>query len=406
VNIEGWGRIARRTVTTCARGLTRAVLAPLGGVPLFVITLACLATVPIGIGVWLAPKALLGVRDLADRQRHRALEWSGISIAAPYRPRPHEVTNGLIGRLQRCKWLFTDPATWRDLVWSLASAPAGVLLAAPAVAVGWSLGELVTWHWVSMADPIRALAILTGTLLAGVGGGQWLLWAHAQFSGLLLAPTRKAVESRLTESRADVVDASATELRRIERDLHDGAQARLVSLGMSIGLAEQMVRDNPDQAVELLAEARAASSEALSELRALVRGIHPPVLAERGLTGAVGALALTLPMPVDLHVDLDGRLSAPVESAAYFVIAEALANVVKHSAATRAWVQLEYDANKLVALVGDNGVGGANAMDGGGLRGVERRLAAFDGVLAVTSPAGGPTLVTMELPCELSLART
>jgi signal transduction histidine kinase len=120
----------------------------------------------------------------------------------------------------------------------------------------------------------------------------------------------------------------------------------------------------------------------------------------------VRALTLSLPLPVDLHVDLPGRASAPVESAAYFAIAEAFANVVKHSGASRAWVQLEYDSGRLVAIVGDNGTGGAALRPGGGLRGVERRLAAFDGVIAVTSPAGGPTIVTMELPCELSLART
>jgi signal transduction histidine kinase len=211
---------------------------------------------------------------------------------------------------------------------------------------------------------------------------------------------------QLAESRSQAVDASAAELRRIERDLHDGAQARLVSLGMNIGFAEQILRDNPDLALTLLAEARASSGQALTELRTLVRGIHPPVLAERGLDGAVRALTMSLPLPVDLHIELAGRPSAPVESAVYFAIAEALANVVKHSGANRAWVQVEYHSGRLVAIVGDNGTGGATLRSGGGLHGVERRLAAFDGVLALTSPGGGPTVVTMELPCELSLART
>jgi signal transduction histidine kinase len=211
---------------------------------------------------------------------------------------------------------------------------------------------------------------------------------------------------QLTQSRSQVVDASAAELRRIERDLHDGAQARLVSVGMSIGLAEQLVREHPDLALSLLAEARTSNGQALSELRALVRGIHPPVLAERGLDGAVRALALSLPLPVDVHADLPGRVPAPVESAAYFAVAEALANVVKHSGASRAWVQLDYDDGRLIAIVGDNGAGGADPEAGSGLRGVEQRLAAFDGVIAVTSPPGGPTLVMMELPCELSWART
>jgi signal transduction histidine kinase len=259
--------------------------------------------------------------------------------------------------------------------------------------------------------------------LAAVGG-PWLLKAHAQVASSLLAPTRTEMEARvsqLTESRSTAVDTSAAELRRIERDLHDGAQARLVAVGMNIGFAEQVVKDDPELALTLLAEARTSSGEALSELRALVRGIHPPVLAERGLSGAVAALALSLPLPVDVHINLPGRGSEPVESAAYFAIAETLANVVKHSGATRAWVQLEYEpgqalgqalgqaerpAGKLVAIVGDNGTGGATPRDGGGLRGIERRLSAFDGMVAVTSPIGGPTQVTMELPCELSSART
>jgi signal transduction histidine kinase len=211
---------------------------------------------------------------------------------------------------------------------------------------------------------------------------------------------------RLNESRSQVVDASAAELRRIERDLHDGAQARLVSLGMSIGLAEQVVRDDPDLALKLLAEARESSGQALSDLRHLIRGIYPPVLAERGLDGAVRALAVSLPLPVELRIELEGRPPAPVESAAYFAIAEVLANVVKHSAARSAWVQLAYEPGRLVAIVGDDGTGGAIPRAGGGLRGIERRVAAFDGLIAVTSPVGGPTVVTMELPCALSLART
>jgi Putative sensor/Histidine kinase len=355
------------------------------------------AAVPIGIGVWLAPRALLTVRGVAQRQRRRALDWSGVSIVSPYRPRPVEVTNGLIGRLQRCKWLFTDPATWRDLLWVFAGAPAGPLLAAPAAGIGFGVVDLLAFHWVTSPHPFPMLLLLLAIIAIGVFGGPWFLNAHAWFSAQFLAPTKKTVESqlnRVTESRSDVVDASAAELRRIERDLHDGAQARLVALGKSIGMAEQVVRENPDLAIELLAEARASSGQALSELRSLARGIHPPVLAERGLAGAVQALALTIPIHVDLHTMLARRLPAPVESAAYFAVAEALTNVVKHSGAERAWVMLEHDAGKLVAVVGDNGSGGARVGADGGLRGIERRLVAFDGVLAVTSPAGGRATTT------------
>jgi signal transduction histidine kinase len=402
-----FGRLTRLTLRTCARGLVQAVLSAVTCIPLFILSLLSVALLAVGIGVVLAPKSLLEVRRLASQQRRWAQEWSNVTIVTPYRPRPVEVTNGLIGRLQRCKWLLTDPATWRDLLWTLVSATAGVALGAlPAFLVGSGLWALL-FGW-GVVSP-RGQALLLAALLLGVITGPRLLKAHAQVDASLLAPTRKEMAAqvgRLTESRSAAVDASAAELRRIERDLHDGAQARLVSLGMNIGFAEQVVRNNPDLALTLLAEARASSGQALSELRALVRGIHPPVLAERGLDGAVRALALSLPLPLDLHIDLHGRASAPVESAVYFAIAEALANVIKHSGASRAWIQLEYDQGRLVAIVGDNGTGGADPRAGSGLRGVEQRLAAFDGMIAVTSPAGGPTLVTMELPCELSSART
>jgi signal transduction histidine kinase len=212
--------------------------------------------------------------------------------------------------------------------------------------------------------------------------------------------------AQLTETRADNLDAQAAELRRIERDLHDGAQARLVSLGMAIGLAEEMVDRDPKAARKLLAEARESSGIALVELRHLVRGIHPPVLAERGLDGAVRALAARLPVPTTVDVDLPGRAATPVESAAYFAIAEALANLSRHSHAHQAWVNLTYTDGLLFMTVGDDGSGGADPRRGTGLRGIERRLAAFDGTMTLSSPPGGPTVVTMELPCALSSPKT
>jgi signal transduction histidine kinase len=406
---SGGRRLARLTLRTCARGIVIAVLSVVPGIPLFFVSLISLPLLAVGIGVVPVPMSLLAVRHRASQQRRLALEWSGVSIATPYRPRPREVSNGLIGRLQRCKWLLTDPATWRDLLWTLVNAPVGVALGAlPAFGIVAGVVGLLSGVWLNPGH-LGQLPLFLGLLLAGVLAGPLVLKTYAQLSALLLAPTRKEMGAsldRLNESRSEVVDASAAELRRIERDLHDGAQARLVSLGMSIGLAEQVVRDNPDLALKLLAEARASSGEALSDLRHLVRGIHPPVLAERGLDGAVRALAVSLPLPVDLRIELEGRPPAPVESAAYFAIAEVLANVVKHSAARSAWVQLAYEPGRLVAIIGDDGTGGAVPRAGGGLRGIERRLAAFDGLIAVTSPVGGPTVVTMELPCALSLART
>jgi signal transduction histidine kinase len=210
----------------------------------------------------------------------------------------------------------------------------------------------------------------------------------------------------LAQSRAHSVDFSASELRRIERDLHDGAQARMVSLGMSLGMADELMDRDPAAARRLLAEARSTSSAALGDLRSVVRGIHPPVLADRGLSGAVQALALDMAIPVLVSVTMAGRAPAPVESAVYFAVAEGLANVAKHSGATRAWVTLAHDGGMLRVEVGDDGRGGADAAAGTGMLGVSRRLSAFDATMAVSSPAGGPTLIVMEVPCALSSVKT
>jgi len=408
-------RLAKRTALTCARGLVLAITA-VAGLPLLVISLVSTILLTAGIGVVLAPKSLLGVRRYAEQQRRWALDWSGVTIDSPYRPRPTKRTNRLMRVFERCRWVLGDPATWRDLLWTLVNVPVSVVLGLlPAFlvfATGWvAIADFgtVAFNWAHVAPHHFLVQVLCLSMLpACVLAGPQLLKLQALAASSLLAPSRHEMAARvgqLTESRQEAVDTSAAELRRIERDLHDGAQARLVALGMNIGFAEQVLKDNPDLALTLLAEARESSGKALSELRALVRGIHPPVLAERGIDGAVRALALGLPLPVELHIDLPGRPSAPVESAVYFAIAEALTNVVKHSGANRAWVQLEYDHDKLIAIVSDNGTGGAQPRPDGGLAGIERRLNAFDGMVAVTSPVGGPTQVTMELPCELSLAR-
>ena len=231
--------------------------------------------------------------------------------------------------------------------------------------------------------------------------------AHAR---AMLVPGR-ALElegrvQRLTETRDLAVDAAATELRRIERDLHDGAQARLVALGMNLRAVERMLPGRPEAALALVAEARETSLRALNDLRDLVRGICPPVLADRGLGHAVRALALDTPFPVDLDIDLPGRLTAPVESACYFAVAEALANAVRHSGARQVHIRMQHTGGLLRVQVADDGAGGADPARGTGLRGVEQRLAAFDGILAVSSPPGGPTMIAMEVPCALSSPKT
>jgi signal transduction histidine kinase len=211
---------------------------------------------------------------------------------------------------------------------------------------------------------------------------------------------------RLTETRGHAVDAAAAELRRIERDLHDGAQARLVALGMNLRAVERVLPGSPNAALALVAEARETSVRALTELRNLIRGICPPVLADRGLGHAVQALVLDTPLPTTLEIDLPGRPTPPVESACYFAIAEALANAVKHAGARSAQIRIRHSAGLLRIEVSDDGIGGADPALGTGLLGVERRLGTFDGILAVNSPPGGPTMVVMEVPCALSSPKT
>jgi signal transduction histidine kinase len=269
-----------------------------------------------------------------------------------------------------------------------------------------------------------AVACLTAPVELAVwalsGGGYfWPIWAililavalgtHAWVISRMPPPHERELSQRidvLTRTRRGAVDAQATELKRIERDLHDGAQARMVSVGMTLGLAEHLLHIDPDAAARLVGEARASTLSALDDLRTVMQAIHPSVLADRGLAGAVEALTLDLAMPTSVSCDLPGPAPAAIESALYFSIAECLANVVKHSRANTAAVHISYLDGRLVAVVVDDGIGGASIERGTGLRGIARRLEAFDGIIWVSSPAGGPTSITLEVPCELSSLKT
>ena len=432
-----WIRDGLRAV---ADGALAIVLAA-ANLVLFVLFAAALVTTPVlGLGALLLPRVTRLVRVRADAGRRAAGRW-GVPVATPYRPRP---PSGGFPGWRPFRWVITDPATWRDFGWLLPGAIVGLVLGLGSLVVplyglqgillvplwiwlgtGW-YGYGVTWPITSVSEGFLCLPQGALILAIGLAAAPYLRRVEALFAQLLLGPTRNAElrlrVTQLTVTRADTVDAQAAELRRIERDLHDGAQARLVSLGMTIGLAEEMFERDPATARKLLAEAREASSTALVELRHLVRGIHPPVLAERGLDGAVRALALNLRIPTSVDSNLSdgerggrgldgeragqsldrGRLDTPVESAAYFAIAEALSNVTVHSGATFAFVSIKRTGDRLLMEVGDDGHGGADPSRGTGLRGIERRLAAFDGTMTLSSPPDGPTIVTMELPCALS----
>jgi signal transduction histidine kinase len=417
----------RQRLVAAGQALLAGVLFYAGGVVLLVLSIVSLSFVSVlGTGIVLAPLVMVAVRGLANERRRLARAWSGIEIPVPYRSAPPFAEYAVVAAWQRFRWVVTDPATWRDLLWLLAAPVTLALGILPAAIIAYGIeGILVMpvllpftdgyhygagWFLDLPLEGLISIPLGVGFLVLGLAVTPELLRLHDRFTRGLLGPTKKAeLDLRvrhLARTRAETVDAQAAELRRIERDLHDGAQARLVALGMSLGMAEDLVTRDPVAAQKLLAEARDASNLALSELRDLVRGIHPPVLAERGLDGAVRALALSLPMPVEVDIDLAGRPDAPVESAAYFAVAEALANVVKHSGARNAWVLIRHNGAGLGMTVSDDGVGGANPTGGTGLRGIERRLAAFDGTIAVHSPYGGPTVVTMELPCALSSPKT
>jgi signal transduction histidine kinase len=220
----------------------------------------------------------------------------------------------------------------------------------------------------------------------------------------LLAPRRRdelgEQVSRLETSRAAAVDSAEAERRRIERDLHDGAQQRLVSLAMDLGTARERLDQDPEGGRQLVADAHEEAKAALKEIRDLVRGIHPVILEDRGLDAALSAVVARSPVPVTLQIDVAERPSAAVESTAYFVVTEALTNVARHARATRAAVTIARAGDRLVVEVRDDGVGGA-AIDGGtGLRGLRDRVTALGGAMYVVSPAGGPTSLLVDLPCR------
>lgn len=349
---------------------------------LFVFTVVGGVLMIIWVGAVFLAVSIPATRWVADLHRRMAADVLGHPLPAPYVP-----LEGL-SPTAKLRAVALDPMTWRDLAWLVTAMTVGFVISLVVVVL---LISVVTWWvWWYAAEPLMRL--------------------RSSIDRTLLSPgTTERLEQRvqqLTETRADLVDHSAAELRRLERDLHDGAQARLVALSMSLGMADQMFESDPDTARRMVSDARETTTAALGELRSVVRGIHPPVLADRGLAGAVQALALDMAVPVDVFGSLDGRPPAPVESAVYFAVAECLANVGKHSGAQHAWIRLAHEDGMLRAEVGDDGRGGADVESGTGMRGVMRRLGAFDGTMMVSSPVGGPTIVTLEVPCGSSSPKT
>jgi signal transduction histidine kinase len=362
-----------------------------------------------------APLTSLSVRG-AQVERRRIARSLGYMVPTPHHRRPQGAA------LARAR--VGDPAVWRDLSYLLLLPLVGGAEFAIVVAAFLSfLGGITLPAWLFVAFPdgvplwqdvridtlieasIVALVALPVPVLVAYLSVVGLSQAHAALAGTLLGPSRRArlaerVEE-LTESRSRAVRAALAERRRIERDLHDGAQQRLVSLAMELGMAKEKMPEDPEAARKLLEAAHGEAKRALAEIRDLVRGIHPAVLSDRGLDAAISALAGRCPVPVVVNVDLDGRPSEAVETTAYFVVAEALANVAKHAGASEAQVAVRRERNpqeRLVVEVVDDGKGGADPGAGTGLAGLRDRLSPLDGRLSVDSPAGGPTRVRAQLP--------
>ncbi|MEU9886586.1 sensor histidine kinase [Sphaerisporangium sp. NPDC051011] len=384
------------------------------GVTWFVI-LATGLSISLGlILVWVGLPLLLATmllwRGGAMLERRLLRLALGVAISNPYRPRP---PGGVVRHLG---WLFGDPATWKDLGYLLLLFPLGLgeflvsltlwvscvgLMMQPVFVLSGettvitdrlgvdTLPESLPWTLVGLALLVITLYVVRG-----------MAWLHTLLAVALLGPGDEARVTHLRASRARGVDAAEAERRRIERDLHDGAQQRLLSVALELGRAQAKFDSDPEQARELLVRAHADTKAAIAELRDLARGIYPAILTDRGLDAALSALAARAPIRVDVSVEITDRPPAAVESIAYFIVAEALTNVAKHSVATEASVRVGREDERVVVEVRDNGAGGAVASPGGGLAGLADRAATIDGTLTVESPPGGPTVIRARLPYE------
>jgi signal transduction histidine kinase len=378
---------------------------------------AGVASLLAGVGVLLIAIAIEGSRIVARIERRRVtLGQSDRLVAHPYRP----LRGGVVAILRA---EFADESRWRDVLYVAVNFPL-VIIELVVIGALWALSlwllTMPLWYDAVPGSSLPSfLAPVSGhdapTILLRTLVGVALLPVAASLSQLVMALHRAFVvgllctsESRelrrqvetLKESRSAILDVEANELHRIERDLHDGAQQRLVRLTMDLGLASERIDADPAAAKQLLVEGQEQARQALAELRDLVRGIAPSILLDRGLVAALGSIVGRGPVPSVIRSDLPPgeRLPAAIERAAYFVATEALANVSKHSGATQAEVRCRREGAQLIVEVWDDGIGGASPAPGGGLAGLADRVAGLDGSLTISSPAGGPTLVRAEFP--------
>ncbi|MEV5572888.1 sensor histidine kinase [Spirillospora sp. NPDC052269] len=372
------------------------------------------ATDVVAILFWLA-LPLIGVvllaRPLASAHRERC--WAVLGVDIPPLPREPDASPWDALRDLRSREL------WRLVRYHLVVGPLIAMAGLATVACwlgGFALTTVGAYAWALPPDSPLSLsghAIRVGAITAGgvfvlfttpyltTGVARWDVGAVRSLLGPdVTQELLKRVED-LAEKRAEVVDAADIERRRIERDLHDGVQQRLVSLAMNLGLARETLKDLSPEVLQVLVEAHEESKEILTDLRNFIRGLHPAVLEDRGLDAALSGIAARVPLPVRLEVDVARRASSTVEAVAYFVVSEALTNVVKHAGATSVDVAVVRRGDVLHVTIADDGRGGASFDAGTGLRGLARRVNSVDGTFRFTSPEGGPTTITVELPCAL-----
>ncbi|MCW2135950.1 sensor histidine kinase [Actinoplanes cyaneus] len=366
---------------------------------------AVLSIVVIGLAAYVATILCGVVVARMERRRVRLVDLE--ELPDPHRPVPRPGMRA---------WLATrlrEQATWRELGYATLSA--SLLCWMDTLVVGGVFYEVLTTFGAPFYMNDEPMTSRLALAAVGVPLTLVLAWpvtawagARAAMARAILAPRAHDADEKLievTRSRARLVDAFEVERRRIERDLHDGAQQRMVAMNIQLGMARlELPPDSP--AMSYLVEAQKLAKQALTEIRELIRGVHPKVLTDRGLAAAAGEVASTVPLPVDLNVSLPDRLPPALEITAYFVIAEALANVTKHSGATRASVFGRVDQGRLIVEVRDDGRGGADPAAGSGLLGLVDRVSVVDGTVAIASPPGGPTALRVEIPVPAGAWRT
>ncbi|MEV8230730.1 sensor domain-containing protein [Streptomyces sp. NPDC079167] len=400
-------RVALDAFEHLVGGMGTAVLALIMLLWLMLTAAACL----LGVGLFLVPVTLRALRAVADRERVRLSRW-GPEVIGPA-PCP-----------TRLRQALADPATRREVCWVASHATLGTALGLVGLTLPLTSATDATfplwWRFVPPAEATPSIGLWTvhdwpGALavcLLGIGWFTVTLGVAPGMARLQAWPGRRLLSpppgtdlatrvAQLTATRAAALDAHATELRRIERALHDGTQNRMVAVTVLIGASRRAVARNPADADAVLERAQDAAEQALAELRAVVRSILPPVLAERSLTDALSGLASSCPVPCRVDAAVDGRFAASVEATAYFVVAEALTNIARHSRARHATVTVRHRDARLRIRVTDDGLGGADEHGGSGLAGIRKRVEALDGALTLASPPGGPTTLEAELPCGL-----